>query len=133
MMDHFDVSDVKPHVAFSVLSLFPVRTVPQAQCKRWLMVESSTVACRSAKEEAINRIEEKSRALQSMHEQVTADLARVDQRNKQELQINDQLLASMQVPFSAFHTSLTTECTQSMTLCTGMLLASGSSMAGRCK
>lgn len=55
------------------------------------------VECRSAKEEAINRIEEKARALQSMHEQVTADLARVDQQNKRELQISDQLLASMQV------------------------------------
>lgn len=54
-------------------------------------------ACRSAKEEAINRIEEKSRALQSIHEQVTADLARVDQQNKRELQISDQLLASVQV------------------------------------
>ena len=56
-----------------------------------------TLACRSAKEDAISRIEEKSRALQSMHEQVTADLARVDQQNKRELQISDQMLASMQV------------------------------------
>lgn len=65
--------------------------------RRFLSMDVINVACRNAKEEAIGRIEEKSRALQSMHEQVTADLARVDQQNKRELQISDQMLASMQV------------------------------------
>lgn len=64
----------------------------------WHTAQQRSDVCRSAKEEALNKIEDKSRALQAVHEQVTADLRRADQQNKRELQINDQLLASMQVP-----------------------------------
>lgn len=58
--------------------------------------------CRQSRQKALDELNVKSKELLDMQQRVESNLSSVDQRNKRELQMADQFLASIQVRFLYF-------------------------------